>query len=125
MFAHKKLSAWQDSMELVVALYKITSSFPKSELFSLTNQVRRSAVSIPANISEGAARGRPKEFIRFLRISHGSLSELDTHVDIAYRLKYINKDTFFNLNVKLKKISSQISGLIRSIEQKIEQQGPK
>jgi four helix bundle protein len=122
MFAHKKLSMWQESMQLVVDLYHTTSTFPKSELFSLTNQVRRSAASIPANISEGAARGKPKEFIRYLRIFHGSLSELDTHIDLAYRLNYLDGDTFLNINIKMKKISAQISGLIRSLEQKIKNQ---
>lgn len=82
MFAHKKLDAWKDSMILVEDLYLITSCFPKSELFGLSSQIRRSAVSVPANISEGAARNKPKEFIRFIRISFGSLSELEIHLEI-------------------------------------------
>ena len=118
MFAHKKLSAWQGSMDLVVMVYHITSAFPKSELFGLISQIRQSASSIPANISEGAARGTPKEFIRFLRISSGSLSELDTHIELSYRLNYLDKVTFDDLHEKMKKISSHLSGLIRSIEQK-------
>ena len=118
MFAHKKLSVWQGSMEVVIKVYLITAGFPKSEIFGLSSQIRRSAGSIPANISEGAARGRPKEFIRFLRISYGSLSELDTHIDLAFRLKYLDGDTFQDLQGKMTKLSSQISGLIRSIKQK-------
>ena len=105
-------------MDLVVMVYHITSAFPKSELFGLISQIRQSASSIPANISEGAARGTPKEFIRFLRISSGSLSELDTHIELSYRLNYLDKVTFDDLHEKMKKISSQLSGLIRSIEQK-------
>jgi four helix bundle protein len=119
MFAHKKLDAWKDSMILVEDVYLITSNFPKSEIFGLSSQIRRSAVSIPANISEGAARNRPKEFIRFIRFSFGSLSELETHVEISYRLKFIDEHTFITLQNKMKKISAQLSGLIRSLEKKI------
>ena len=118
MFGHKKLSLWQGSMELAVLVYQVTSGFPKSETFGLTRQIRRSAGSVPANISEGAARGTPKELIRFLRISSGSLSELDTHIDLSYRLKYLDQDTFNDLHGKMKQISAQLSGLISSIEQK-------
>lgn len=100
MFAHKQLSVWQESMILVENVYLITSNFPKSEIFGLSSQIRRSAVSIPANISEGAARYKPKEFIRFIRFSYGSLSELETHVEISYRLKFIDENTF-----------TQVSGL--------------
>jgi len=100
MFAHKQLSVWQESMILVENVYLITSNFPKSEIFGLSSQIRRSAVSIPANISEGAARNKPKEFIRFIRFSYGSLSELETHVEISYRLKFIDENTF-----------TQVSGL--------------
>lgn len=100
MFAHKQLSVWQESMILVENVYLITSNFPKSEIFGLSSQIRRSAVSIPANISEGAARNKPKEFIRFIRFSYGSLSELETHVEISYWLKFIDENTF-----------TQVSGL--------------
>jgi four helix bundle protein len=119
MFAHKKLDAWKDSMILVEDVYLITSCFPKSELFGLSSQIRRSAVSVPANISEGAARNRPKEFIRFIRFSFGSLSELETHLEISYRLRFIDENTFVRLQNKITKISAQLSGLIRSIEKKI------
>ena len=119
MFAHKNLSAWRDSMILVENVYLITSRFPKSEIFGLSSQIRRSAVSIPANISEGAARNRPKEFIRFIRFSFGSLSELETHLEISFRLKFIDEITFTDLQSKMKKISAQLSGLIRSIENNI------
>jgi four helix bundle protein len=118
MFAHKNLSLWQGSMEMVVKSYSVTAGFPKSEIFGLSNQVRRAAVSIPANISEGAARGTPKEFVRFLRISFGSLSELDTLFEIAFRLGYLSTNTYKDLQGEMKKISAQISGLIRSLDKK-------
>jgi four helix bundle protein len=119
MLAHKKLSAWKDSMDLVETVYLLTSNFPKSEIFGLSSQIRRSAVSVPANISEGAARNRPKEFIRFIRFSYGSLSELETHLEISTRLKYIDENTLTGLQNKMRKISAQLSGLIRSLESKI------
>jgi four helix bundle protein len=119
MLAHKKLSVWKESMDLVESVYLLTSSFPKSEIFGLSNQIRRSAVSIPANISEGAARNRPKDFIRFIRISYGSLSELETHLEISNRLKYIDANTLIDIQKKMRKISAQLSGLIRSLETKL------
>jgi four helix bundle protein len=109
-------------MALVVIVYKVTITFPKSELFGLTSQIRRSAGSIPANISEGAGRVRPKEFMRFLRIASGSLAELDTHIDLAYQLNYIDEKTVNDLQQKMVEISAQISGLIKSIEYKLQSQ---
>jgi four helix bundle protein len=119
MFAHKKLSVWQDSMSFAVRIYRVTDTFPKSEIFGLSSQMRRSAGSIPANISEGAGRCSQREFIRFLRISSGSLAELDTHIDLAFRLNHLDQATFNELQHLMIKISSQLAGLIKSIEQSI------
>ena len=80
---HKKLDVWKYSMDLVVHVYKITSNFPKSEVYGLTSQMRRCAVSVPSNIAEGAARNSNKEYNRFLAIALGSLSELETQLLIA------------------------------------------
>ena len=91
---HKDLEVWKKSMDLVSNIYKITESFPNKELYGLTNQIRRAAVSIPSNIAEGAARNSKKEFIQFLYIALGSLSELETQIIIANRLEYLkNLDT--------------------------------
>jgi len=87
---HKKLDAWIFSMDLVEKIYTISSGFPNSELYGLTSQIRRSAVSVPSNIAEGAARDSNKEYRRFLNISIGSLSELETQTLIAERLNYIS-----------------------------------
>ena len=87
---HKDLEVWKKSMDLVSNIYKITESFPNKELYGLTNQIRRAAVSIPSNIAEGAARNSKKEFIQFLYIALGSLSELETQIIIANRLEYLN-----------------------------------
>jgi len=83
---HKDLEVWKKSMDLVSNIYKITEPFPNKELYGLTNQIRRAAVSVPSNIAEGAARSSKKEFIQFLYIALGSLSELETQIIIANSL---------------------------------------
>ena len=86
---HKNLDIWNLGIELVEEIYRITANFPKEEIYSLTSQVRRAAISIPSNISEGAARNSRKEFIQFLYVSLGSLSELETQLIISEKLGYI------------------------------------
>ena len=82
---HEKLDAWNRGIDLVLAVYRATDNFPKEERFGLTSQMRRAAVSIPANIAEGAARRTSKEFAYFLSNAQGSTSELETELLIAYR----------------------------------------
>ena len=86
--SHKDLKAWEKSIDLVDAIYRETMCWPKEEIYGLTNQIRRAAVSIPSNIAEGAARGTQKEFSRFLFIDLGSLAEVETQMVIAKRLRY-------------------------------------
>jgi four helix bundle protein len=100
--------------DLVTEVYKLTDKFPKEEKFSLVDQIRRAAISIPSNIAEGAARNTKKEFINFLHIAQGSLSELDTQVDLAKRLKYIEEKTWKDIDTMMEKIDKMLSGLIRS-----------
>ncbi len=89
----RDLIVWQKSVDLVILVYKLTENFPKSELFGLTSQMRRSAVSIPANIAEGRTRGSRKDFRHFLINSLASASELETHIEIAKRLYNHDIDT--------------------------------
>ena len=89
---HKELDVWKKSMDLVESIYKISNTFPDDEKFGLTSQIRRAAISIPSNIAEGAGRKGDKEFIQFLHIALGSLTELDTQYIIAVRLQYIVKN---------------------------------
>jgi len=111
---HKDLEVWKKSMDLVSNIYKITESFPNKEIYGLTNQIRRSAVSVPSNIAEGAARSSKKEFIQFLYIALGSLAELETQMIIASRLGYLNDlDSLLN-DVKL--IQKLLNGLIYSLK---------
>jgi four helix bundle protein len=88
---HKDLDVWKKSMDLVETIYKLTQTFPDTEKFGLTSQMRRCAVSIPSNIAEGSARKGDKELIHFLHIALGSLSELETQYLIAVRLAFIEK----------------------------------
>lgn len=88
---HRELRVWQFAMDFVERVYALTSTFPKEEIYGMTSQMRRTAVSIPSNIAEGAARGTTKELLHFLRIADGSLSELDTQIELAKRLGYLSK----------------------------------
>ena len=115
MKPHQNLQAWKKSFSLVKKLYLITANFPKEERFGLTSQIRRAAVSVPVNIAEGAGRKSRKEFIHFLSIAMGSLSELDTLILLSNDLGYISssecKDLIFELNF----IGKLIYGLMKSI----------
>lgn len=93
MQSYKDLIVWQKSIILVSELYNVTEKFPKSEIFGLTNQIRRAAVSIPANIAEGYARKHNKEYVQFLRIAYGSGAELETHLIIAKNLHFVKDST--------------------------------
>lgn len=112
MKTHKDLKVWQDSITLVTEIYSITKSFPKEEMYGLTNQIRRAAVSVPSNISEGAARQTNKEFIQFLYIALGSNSELETQLLIAYNLKFISNNDYKNCNQQVDEIGKMLNGLI-------------
>ena len=110
---HKDLAVWQRAIELVVDVYQITKSFPKEEIYGLVSQMRRAAVSIPANIAEGAARQTKKEFYQFIHISIGSLSELETHFIIATRLSYCLKEQGDEMLSKLDTIRRMLFGLLQ------------
>jgi len=119
MKTHKDLDAWKHAMDLVTEIYSVTTSFPKEELYGLTSQMRRSVVSIPSNIAEGAARKSDREMSKFLHISLGSIAELETQVIISERLSYLSGDQSTPLLVKIKKVSQVLQGLTRSIESNI------
>src|SRR3954467_1331773 len=87
--SYRDLIVWQDSMDLVVSIYRITATFPKEERYSLTSQLQRAAVSVPSNIAEGHGRSRTGDYLRLLSVAVGSLSEVETQVQIARRLEYI------------------------------------
>ena len=113
---HRNLKAWQRAMDLVTLVYAATSSFPASEKFGLTSQLQRSAVSVPANIAEGFARNGTKELLHFLGIAAGSLSELDTLIDLSTRLGYLNNAE--ELNGEVDEVSGLLMGLSASIKRR-------
>ena len=100
-------------MELVIEMYAITKTFPSNEAFGLQDQIRRAAVSVPSNVAEGAARHTLKELKHFLHIAQGSLSELDTQLEIARRLHYVRGNDWQRLDEKMERVDKMLSGLIR------------
>ena len=115
MKTHKDLDVWKKAVNLVVYIYQTTASFPDNERFGLTNQIRRSVVSIPSNIAEGAARTSDKEFLHFLSIALGSLAELETQLIIANKLKYISDSILEICDIELTSIRKMILGLKKSL----------
>ena len=118
MRPHEKLDVWKKSIDFVVTLYQATETFPKDERFGLTSQLRRAAVSIAANIAEGAARRTDKEFSYFLSNSQGSASEVETELLIAHGLQYLPEETFQALLSVLDDIGRMLTGLAQHVRQR-------
>jgi len=112
---HKDLDVWNAAMELAGQIYTLTAQFPKEELYGLTSQTRRCAVSIPSNIAEGAARNSKKEFIQFLHIALGSVAELETQLILARNMGFISETSPFS---RIEKVRMMLSGLIRFLKRK-------
>ena len=113
---HKKLEAWRKAMDLTVAVYQETDGFPEEHVFLLSNQMHRAALRVASNIAEGAARQTKKEFANFLHIAQGSLSELDTQLEVAKRLSLLSETQMTTLNVQMNHIDKLLSGLIRHVK---------
>jgi four helix bundle protein len=111
----KDLVAWQNAMDLVTETYKLTDGFPKREVYSLTDQIRRAAVSIPSNIAEGQAHYSHREFRHFLRHSAGSLAELETQLLLAERLDYTDSRSVEALIKRAHEVGRILNGLIKSL----------
>ena len=112
---YKDLNIWKRSIELVKNIYEVSNSFPKEELYVLTSQLRRTAISIPSNIAEGFSRFHNKEYRQFLYIALGSCAELETQIIIANYLKYLNDDRFNDIINESEVICKMISNLIKKI----------
>jgi len=115
MESYRDLIVWQKSTKFVTRIYKLTEKFPKSEMFGLTSQMRRAAVSIPANIAEGYARKHRAEYVQFLRIAYGSGAELETYVVVLKDLGYLSDLYIAELNVQLSEIMRMLNKLITSL----------
>jgi len=117
--SYRDLRVWQRGMDLVESIYVITQSFPKHEIYGLTSQMRRAAVSIPANIAEGHSREHTKEFRNFLSVAQGSISELETEVEIATRLGYLTAEQFRRLMDHIAGLAKEVRALREALAKKL------
>jgi len=115
---HKDLDVWKKSIELVTEIYEITRIFPKDEIYGLTGQIRRAAISIPSNIAEGSGRNHDKELVQFLYVSLGSCSELETQIIISNRIKYIDGKMLNDILIKIQDIRKMLLGLIKAVKKR-------
>jgi four helix bundle protein len=115
--SYKDLIAWNKALALAIDVHRLSDSFPRSERFGLTTQLRRAAVSIPSNIAEGAARRTTRDLVAFLHIARGSLAELETQLLLAQQLGYADIKRFEQLRPELDEISRLINGLIKGLRQ--------
>ena len=122
--SYRDLVVWQKSMDLVDACYALTSRFPPAERFGITSQIRRSAVSIAANIAEGHARNGPREFVHHLSIARGSLRELETLLIVSQRQRYIPATTFVEVERQTDQIGRMLSVLHSRIAVRSRSQQP-
>ncbi len=113
--SYKQLIVWQRSVELVVEIYELTAKYPKSEIYGLTSQMRRSAVSIPSNIAEGRTRSSRKDFRQFLIIAFASGAELETQIEIAKRLNYAKSEIFEKPDALLSEVMKMLNKMIQSL----------
>ena len=112
MKSYKELIVWQRAMELVELVYTLTNNFPKQEMYGLTSQIRRSAVSIPSNIAEGKFRHSTKDFKRFLQIAFASGAELETQIELSKRMEYINEEEFRDIQLVLNEVMKMLNALL-------------
>lgn len=116
----EELRVWQLAMDLVVSIYQLTAGFPQTEKYGLTSQIRRAAVSVPANIAEGQGRDSTKEFLHHLSIARGSLMEARTELLIAGRLQYTSEERLQAVLASLGEVSRMLRGLQHSLKARIE-----
>lgn len=116
MQSYRDLIVWQKSIDLVTNVYKIVGTFPKEEMYALSSQVKRAAVSVPSNIAEGHDRNSDKEFCQFLCIARGSLAELETQLIIANNLGYIDKDVVEKVLKDCDEVGKMLNALIKKVK---------
>jgi four helix bundle protein len=117
--AFKELDAWQQAMSLVEAIYKSTRQFPREELYGLTSQMRRAVLSIPSNVAEGYCRRSTKSYAYHVSVALGSHAELETCLDLACRLGFVSHDEYDRFEQRADSVGKLLSGLYRSLEQKL------
>jgi len=122
MQGHKELVVWQKAMDLVVAVYRITRTFPKTEIYGLASQMQRAAVSVPSNIAEGHGLKQTQAYARHLAIANGSLTELETQLEIARRLGYLTAENESVIG-RAGEVGRMLAGLRRSLQARIQDPG--
>lgn len=110
-----KLLVWQRAHSLVLKIYEVTNNFPKEEIWGLTSQIRRAAVSVPSNIVEGKARGSRKDFKRFLLVARGSMEEVKYQSLLAKELKYMNDEQYEEITAIIEEVGRLLGGMIRKV----------
>ena len=118
---HRNLVAWQKGMDLVIEVYKLTQDFPNRELYGISSQLRRAAISVPSNIAEGAADRTLSQFSQFLSNALGSLNELDTQLELSFRFGYLSEDKYNQIAKLMDECLALTYGLRKSITNKIKQ----
>ncbi len=118
--SYRDLKVWQTAMELVVQVYRLSQSFPQQERFGLTSQVQRAAVSIPSNIAEGHARDSTRDFLHHLSFALGSLAEVETQLELANRLGYLEFSSESQIMKSLDELGKMLRGLQKSLKAKLE-----
>ena len=115
--SYRDLLVWQKAMRPVIDTYQMTESFPRSEMFGLTSQLKRAVVSVPSNIAEGQGRDSVKEFIYHLSVAYGSLMEAETQIQIAANLAYVEQSIVDKLIGQTAEVGRMLNGLTRSLKQ--------
>lgn len=118
MKTFRHLKVWNKSMIIVKEIYSLTDSFPKKEIFSLTSQMRRCAISVPSNIAEGFGRFHKLDMARFIGYSLGSLYELETQIEISYQLEYIEENRYVSILQQITETKMMLLGFIKSLRKK-------
>jgi four helix bundle protein len=118
MSTYRELLIWQKSMALVTEVYSLTNKFPKEEIYGLSSQLRRCAISIPSNIAEGFGRDGLKDYLKFLNIAYASLFELQTQLEISFNLSFTNQIEFQEIYNNSKEIERMLSSFIRKIKER-------
>jgi four helix bundle protein len=116
---YSKIEAWQLADDLAVAVYEQTKSFPKEEVYGLTSQLRRAAYSVPSNIVEGSSRGTQKDYLHFLYIARGSLSETHYFVHLPCRLGYLSSEAASNLEARTRQALACLHGLVKAVQAQV------
>jgi four helix bundle protein len=116
IMTYRDLEVWKESMNLTEMIYRITKNYPQAELYGLTSQIQRAAVSIPANIAEGHDRMHKKEYQYHLSVARGSLAEVETQLILSHRLNYITKEQTTEIWEKAKLVGKLLNGLLRALK---------